>query len=200
MQLYVTLTSPYARIVRVLIIEKGLEDRVAVTPAVTRTAESPYYAVNPSGRVPALVDDDGALFEGSDLICAYLDTLEDPPILKPQTDWPARRLEARARGMLDGLAVWGREFLYRSDTERSPTIIAHETTRALRLAAAFDESVADGDLDGPLDMAQITLGCTLHNLGDRLPGFEWRKGNARLAAWVEAFGARDSMQRTLPPN
>ncbi len=199
MKLYVTLTSPYARMVRVLIIEKGLEDRVAVEPVVTRTQDTPLLAINPSGRVPTLVDDDGVMFEESALICAYLDSLDGAPVLTPPAGWAARILAARARSMLDGVAVWSRE-VRRPEDERSPRIIAHESARAHRLAGVFDEIVASGALDGPLDMAQLTLGCTLHGRGEwRPPGFAWRGDNPRLAAWIDAFGVRDSMQQTLPP-
>jgi hypothetical protein len=57
MQLYVTYGSPYARLARIIVIEKALEDRVEIIEAKTRTPGSPYYQINPSGRVPYLVDD-----------------------------------------------------------------------------------------------------------------------------------------------
>ncbi len=199
MKVLTTLTSPYGRMVRALVIEKGFEDRVEIVPTVTRTPDTPVLDVNPSGRVPTLVTVDGTVFEESALICAYLDSLEDPQILAPQTGWSARILEARARSMLDGIAVWSRE-VRRPENEQSPTIVAHETARALRLAGVFDKLVADGAFDGPLDMAQLTLGCTLHGRSDgRPPGFEWRGGNPNLAAWIDRFDARRSMQETLPP-
>lgn len=71
MKLYVTYTSPYARLARIIVIEKALEDRVEVIEAKTRTRDSPYYQINPSGRVPYLVDDAGVGMEDSQLICAY---------------------------------------------------------------------------------------------------------------------------------
>lgn len=52
MKLYVTYTSPYARLARIVVIEKALEDRVEIIEAKTRTPSSPYYHINPSGRVP----------------------------------------------------------------------------------------------------------------------------------------------------
>ena len=76
MKLYVTLRSPYARLARILVLEKGLENRVEIIQAKTRTSGSPYYHINPSGRVPFLVDDAGIGMEDSQLICAYLDSLE----------------------------------------------------------------------------------------------------------------------------
>jgi glutathione S-transferase len=57
MKLYVTRGSPYARLARIIVIEKALEDRVEIIEAKTRTPSSPYYQINPSGRVPYLVDD-----------------------------------------------------------------------------------------------------------------------------------------------
>src|SRR5580693_4197561 len=59
MKLYVTLRSPYARLAHILVLEKGLENRVEIIQAKTRTSGSPYYQINPSGRVPFLIDDAG---------------------------------------------------------------------------------------------------------------------------------------------
>jgi hypothetical protein len=65
MKLYVTFSSPYARIARIVVAEKGLADRVEIIEAKTRTAGSPYYRINPSGRVPYLIDDAGLAMEDS---------------------------------------------------------------------------------------------------------------------------------------
>jgi len=65
MKLYVTYTSPYARLARIVVIEKAIEDRVEIIEAKTRTLDSPYYQINPSGRVPYLVDDAGLGMEDS---------------------------------------------------------------------------------------------------------------------------------------
>ena len=111
MKLYITPGSPYARIARIVVLEKGLESRVEIIVAQTRRADSPYYSINPSGRVPYLIRDDGVGLEDSAVICAYLDHLDGNPTFDLPADqaWETRRLEALARSMLDGLAVWGRE-------------------------------------------------------------------------------------------
>src|SRR2546427_4647018 len=112
MKLYVTYGSPYARLARIIVIEKALEDRVEIIEAKTRTPGSPYYQINPSGRVPYLVDDAGVGMEDSQVICAYLDSLDGKPRLHRSgmdPDWANRRLEASARSMLDGISVWARD-------------------------------------------------------------------------------------------
>src|SRR5215467_12239749 len=107
MKLYVTFTSPYARLARILVIEKALEDRVEVIAAKTRVANSPYYQINPSGRVTYLIDDSGFGMEDSQLICAYLDNLNCKPRfhdVSRRTDWAYQRLEFFARSMCDGVS------------------------------------------------------------------------------------------------
>ena len=108
MKLHVTPGSPYARMARIVVLEKKLTDRVEIVAAQTRTANSPYYQINPSGRVPYLVRDDGVGMEESAVICAYLDRLDGEPSfdLPPgEQAWEARRLEALARSLMDGLAA-----------------------------------------------------------------------------------------------
>src|SRR5687767_6590243 len=106
MKLYITPGSPYARMARIVVLEKGLQDRVEVVVARTRAADSPYYAINPSGRVPYLVRDDGVGMEESALICSWLDHLDGKPALAwpGEGAWEARRLEGLARSLLDGVA------------------------------------------------------------------------------------------------
>src|SRR5438045_7650584 len=108
MKLYITPGSPYARMARMVVHEKRLERRVEIIVAQTRQADSPYYRINPSGRVPYLVRDDGVGMEESTLICAYLDGLDGKPMLEALS-LEGRRLEALARSLVDGLSVWNRE-------------------------------------------------------------------------------------------
>jgi glutathione S-transferase len=199
MKLYITPGSPYARIVRIVILEKGLQDRVEVIVAQTRRANSPYYQVSPSGRVPYLVRDDGVGMEESAFICDYLDRLSGssgPHFRGHSEDWEARRLEALARSMMDGLAVWSRE-LGRPRDEQSPTVNAHERARSERMADLWEREIGRPWMHGPLDMAQITLGCAL-GLEARIPDFRWRDGRPKLSAWYERMAARPSFQATVP--
>ena len=200
MKLYITPGSPYARMARMVLIEKGLEKRVEVITAQTRVANSLYYRINPSGRVPYLIREDGVGMEESALICDYLDRLDGRPAfdLPAGADaWEARRLEGLARSLLDGLAVWGRE-LARPEYERSPTVLLHEARRSERLTDVWETEIASPLMQGPLDRQQLTLACAL-GLEARIPGFRWRPGHPKLSEWFRRIEARPSLVGTAPP-
>ncbi len=200
MKLYVTPTSPFARMVRIVIMEKRLDRRVEIIRAQTRTPDSPYYSINPSGRVPYLIRDDAGALEESQVICAYLDNLDGSPLFEPPSGdkgWESRRLEALARSLLDGLCVWGRE-LYRPEGERSPRIIEHERQRRRRMADIWETEIDNPHMRGPLNMVQITLVCALQ-LERRNPDIRLRQDHPKLAHWIDAIGKRPSIAETLPP-
>jgi glutathione S-transferase len=198
MQLFVTLTSPYARLARIVVLEKGLASRVEVVEARTRTVDSPYYRINPSGRVPYLVDDAGVGMEESQVICAFLDSLDGKPRFhpSPDTDWWHRRLEASARSLLDGIAVWARE-MSRPVGERSPTTLAHEAARAPRIADMFEGRVAHPVMQGPLNMAQLVLAVALETARLRKMG-NLTEGRPQLAAWAARMSELPSLRATAP--
>ena len=200
MKLYITPGSPYARMVRMVLIEKGLEKRVEVITAQTRVANSPYYRINPSGRVPYLIREDGVGMEESAFICDYLDRLDGKPAFELPAGadaWEARRLEGLARSLLDGLAVWGRE-LARPEYERSPTVLLHEARRGERLTDVWEPEITSPLMQGPLNRQQLALACAL-GLEARIPGFRWRPGHPKLSEWFRRIEARPSFAGTAPP-
>ena len=199
MKLYITPGSPYARIARIVVLEKGLENRVQIVTAQTRTADSPYYRINPSGRVPYLVRDDGPGLEESAVVCRYLDHLDGKPAFDvPPGDqaWEALRLGALATSLLDGLSVWLRE-ARRPGNEQSPTTLAHEADRARRLVDHWEVEIDHSLMRGPLNLAQITLICAL-GLEARNPAFRWREGHPKLRDWSDRMDTRPSVARTVP--
>jgi glutathione S-transferase len=138
--------------------------------------------------------------EESALVCDYLDRLEGKPAFEPPSGGAgleARRLEALARSLLDGVAVWGRE-VARPKDERSPGVIAHETERARRMVELWEKEIGHAHMRGALNMAQMTLGVAL-GLELRNPDFLWRPGRPKLAAWYNPLAARASFVATAPP-
>jgi glutathione S-transferase len=199
MKLYVTATSPYARIARAMVLEKGFADSVEIINAITRKVDSPYYAINPSGRVPYLVRDDGVGIEDSRLIAAYLDSLDgNPSIVAPFdiANWESGRLEIYARSMVDGISVWVRE-MRRPENERSPTLQAHEASRAGRLADFWENEITAPLMNGPLNLSQLLLISGLDFAAYGRMG-DFTEGRPQLAKWAAQMRQRPSLAVTAP--
>ena len=200
MKLYVTYGSPYARLARIIVIEKALEDCVEIIPAKTRTAGSPYYQINSSGRVPYLVDNTGVGMEDSQLICSYLDSLDGKPRFHDPlhaSNWGYLRLEYAARSMCEGICVWVRE-MSRPESERSPTVLAHEVARAKRMADDFEDRAADPIMQGTPRMAHLILTAAL-DMADKRGFRALTDGRPQLATWMHSISGLPSIQRTAPP-
>jgi glutathione S-transferase len=182
-----------------VVLEKGLAARVEIVAAQTRTSGSPYYRVNPSGRVPYLEIPGKPGLEDSQLIVAYLDHISGPPTLLrpwPDDDWLYGRLEAAARSFTDGLSVWVRE-MRRPEGERSPGIIAHERERAERLADQWERDVSHPLMTGAINLAQLYLIAGLDQ------AVHWgiadhAASRPALAAWLARLRQRPSAQATAP--
>jgi glutathione S-transferase len=201
MKLYITQISPYARLTRILVLGKGLAERVEILEAKTRTLGSPYYKINPSGRVPCLIDDAGMGMEDSQVICAYLDSLDGKPRFHDavrDSKWAYRRLEATARGFCEGIAVWIRE-MHRPEHERSPTLLAHEVARASRLADVFESEVTRPLLQEQPRMAHLLLAVALEVARARGLG-DLTKNRPALAAWLAPIAVMPSLRATAPPS
>jgi len=199
MELYTTTTSPFGLMAQIIIFEKDLTGRVKVTMAKTRTVDSPYYKINPSGRVPYLLLENGRGLEESQLICAYLDQMGGAPVLDhlpTPKSWELWRLEALARSLLDSVSVWSRE-LKRTVNEQSPTIISHETERVRRMLDVWEYEITNPFMNGKLNMAQLTLAVTL-NMECRLSGFEVKQEHVHLRKWKKIMADRPSFSALLP--
>ncbi|MEM9061550.1 MAG: glutathione S-transferase [Pseudomonadota bacterium] len=199
LKLYTTPTSPYGRIVRVVLRELGQRERFEEIVPITRQPGSPYYDLNPSGRIPYLLLPDGTAFEGSNLICDYIDAIDEAPRLSAPLGgdrWEYLRLEQSALAFMDGLAVWGRE-LRRPDADRSAEILAHEAARANRCVAYWAAQTDHALVTGNLNRVQIILAVALH-LDHRIPAFAWRDRHPGLADWLMPISLRRSFVDTDP--
>lgn len=197
MRLFYSDGSPYARAVRIALREAGLLGGVVEIPTALRAPGAAVLGVSPVGRVPALVLDDGTTLTETALILPFLDTLPGAyPLLPPA----ARAPFGQALGLLEGVAVWNRE-LRRPPGERSPGVIALETARCERVAAALEAEAAAGrwTRPGPPDAACILLACTLGYADRRHHAWAWRPGRPALAAFHDRLAERPAFQATIPP-
>jgi glutathione S-transferase len=146
--------SPYARKVLVAAHEMGLHHRLQVLHHETSpTRRNPeVFALNPLGKVPVLICDDGMVLFDSNVICEYLDGLHRGPRLipsQPQSRFRVLRMQALAQGIADAgiTARWESE--RRPQELRWP--IMHDG-QILKVAAACDfleQELATRHTDAP---------------------------------------------------
>ena len=99
MKLFQTYDSPFPTRVRLLLYAKGIEVEIIHPPgfhASTETKDA-YLKVNPIGRVPTLVLDDGRALPESEVICEYLEDAYPEPSLRPADPWDRARMRLLSR-------------------------------------------------------------------------------------------------------
>ena len=201
MKLFYAEGSPYARIVRIALLEIGLNDNVEKEIVTLRDPGSALLPHNPVGRVPTLQLDDGTILTESLLIFFYLDSRHGGQPLLPRDGsdgWIALSRMGTAMGLIDGLAVWNRALRLPAN-ERSPYILDLERTRATRTLDVLEKAVAGGAYIGRMDAARIALGATLGWSERRHRTFDWRAGHPVLSAWYDEIETHPSFAATLPP-
>ncbi len=113
-----------------------------------------------------------------------------------QHDWAYGRLETYARSMLDGISVYLRE-TRRPESERSPTVLAHEVERARRLADFWEREIGHRLMQGPLNMAQLLL-ITALDTGNHCRIGELESGRAKLSVWARKVRETPCLKATMP--
>ncbi len=197
MKLFYSPTSPYVRKVCMVILEKGLSDRVEFDQRSPYNIEADLVAANPLSKVPALVCEDGLTLFDSPVICEYLDCLNDTPKLMPSGDarWRTLRLIALADGMTDA-AYLARMESVRPDGEKSDDAMAAQKVKIMRGIAALEASELPAE--DSIDLGVIALGACLGYVDLRHNDLNWRDGHAKLAAWLATVSQRPSFQETVP--
>ena len=186
--------SPYVRKVRVVAEELGIADRIRLVLTNTREKPEEIVPLNPLGKIPTLVTDDGIIFD-SPVICEYLDARFGAHRFLPASGarrWEVMTRVALADGIIDS-AIMSRQEKARPAAQQSAESIDWQW-RKIKAGLDRFESGTSGDLD----MGSLTLGCALGYITFRLPEFPLFDGRARLQDWFATVSARPSFQNTAP--
>jgi glutathione S-transferase len=199
MKLIMSPASPFVRKVRVVVLETGQADAVEEVPVTTSAlASAPdALAANPTGKIPALLRDDGPAIYDSRVITRYLDARAGGALYPQARIWEVLTLEATADAVMDAAVLMVYEKRLRPDAQQSPEWIEAQWGKASRGIAAINDRWMS-HLAGPLDAAQIAVGCACGYLDFRHGDREWRRHAPALGAWYADFTQRPSMVATVP--
>ncbi len=200
MELFYTTTSPFARKVRILLLESGIENQVRLVLTTVRDPDSDLLSVSPPGKVPVLRTDSGIVLSEANYICAFLDANYDEVQMLPSGNegLDLLALEGLACGLLEGVVIWVRA-LRTPEHLRNPKAIALEEERVTRCLKAFDQMAASWVKNGvSFHLPHITLVCALGALSFRLPEIDWQENYPTLAEWWIQISQRESVKETIP--
>ena len=199
MKLYKLSPSPYVRKVHVVLIETGLIEEVELVSGVNSPLDPDpeLTALNPIGKIPALMREDGGTLYDSRVICRYLDARAGAGLYPEGRIWEVLTLEATADGMLDAALAMTYEVRLRPEEIVWQDWIEAQWGKIARTLDAL-EARWMSHLAGPLDAGQIAVGCALGYLDLRHDARGWREGHPGLAKWYAGFAERASMQATVP--
>ena len=193
--------SPFGRKVRVAIVELGLADKVAVEIFPVQELAARAAPVNPLGKIPVLIGDDGSTLYDSAVICEYLDGLAGGGRLIPaerEARLAALKLQALGNGIGEAATLIGGERGRPEAARHAPFIEAQKAK--IERAANELEKIADGFPATP-HVGHIAVACSLGYADFRTPDIDWRKGRPKLAAWFARMAERPSFSSTVfrPP-
>lgn len=201
MKLIASLTSPYARKVRIVLQEKRIECPLTVDVPWNDDTHVPDF--NPLGKVPVLVLDDGSTLFDSRVIVDYLDHVSPVAKLIPSDHRQAvqvKRWEALADGVCDAAATIFIERNRRGNTQPDAWVERQFTKLHAGLKALSTDLGEKLWCNGEgYTLADIAVGVCLGYLDLRFADIGWRADYPNLAKLADKLAQRPAFADTVPP-
>ena len=199
MKLIYASASPFVRKVHVALIETGLIEQTELAQVTTTPVNSDDSAIaaNPSGKIPALILEDGTTIYDSRVICRYLNDRAEANLYPQEDLWNLLTLEASADAIMEALVLMTYERRIRPEELVYAPWIEAQWAKAERSIIAINNERLDL-LNGPLNMSQIAVACALNYADFRHADRDWRGSAPQLAEWFEEFSKRPAMASTVP--
>jgi len=195
LKLYSNAASPFARKCRVIAHELGLKlEEIRTLPM----QEPEFRRINPLGKIPALVLDDGSVLIDSPVICEYLNHTGGGKFFPGMSiwrhnsgRWKALGLAALGDGIADAAVAWvimGRE----------ATVPEAARQRQMQTVLAGLDALERVRFAKDPTIGEISVACAIGYLEFRMPDLDWKAPRPNLSAWYAKFCEYPSMKATVP--
>ncbi len=200
MELIASLTSPFARKVRVILEEKQLPYQLH--ESIPWDADTDVVKYNPLGKVPALVDDDGETWIDSAVIADLLE-LKPSAIKLVPTD-PIQAVQVKhAEAMADGICEAAIAIFLerrRAPELQSDAWIERQKGKILNGFKYLNEKIGNNTFicHDTFSLADIAVICLMEWYSFRLPEHQWPSEFPQLARYCKHLGQRPAFVSTRP--
>jgi glutathione S-transferase len=193
--------SPFVRKVDIGLHELGISDDIERLPMVASPTQpnSELVAINPLGKLPTLILDNGDILNGSAVILEFFDDFQGNNKLIPSKGterWEALSLQGLSDGMMEAQVIHYYEKERRPIDKQWKDWADGQMGKIDRVLVYLEnrtESFAD-----KLNVGNISLACALGFLNLRFAEKQWSKDYPSLANWFVEFSKRQSMVVTAP--
>jgi glutathione S-transferase len=183
-------SSPFVRKVRIAIALLGFDKDITVERADTTDPSDSLRKINPLGKIPVLIVEDGSAIYDSRVILEYLDDRAGGGKIvprQPKERLAALRLQALCDGILDASVLTIYEGRYRKPEMHEPKWLELQAGKVARALGVLE--AAPPPIDAMPHVGQIALACVLGYRDFRFGG-SWRGEYPGLVAWLDSFAAR----------
>ena len=200
MKLVSSLTSPFGRKARIVLLEKKISFQLQVENP--WQPDTPVTAFNPLGKVPVLILEDGISVFDSRVIVEYLDNVTPVAHLIP-TDSKSRMIvrgvEALSDGVTDAAVLVFLE-KKRPVEQQSADWLTLQNRTLFSGLEALSEALGDKPwfLGNSMTLADVACGCMLGYLDFRFSEIDWRSAHPNLAKLEAKLATRPSFVETVP--
>ncbi|MFH1045293.1 MAG: glutathione S-transferase N-terminal domain-containing protein [Pseudomonadota bacterium] len=202
MKLYASPASPFARKIRVMLIEKNIGHDVEM---INLWEPNDLQETNPIGQVPALKLDDGRVLINSPLIADFVDSnYPSPRFIPADADGriEVRRWEALADGTMGAVGTSLYEMRFHDEAKRSQAWLDRQRGKIDAGLALLEGMLGNrpwcvGDV---MSLADIAIACHLGFIALRAPQYFPQEKYPNLARLWKTMEARESLKKTAPPS
>ena len=196
MHLYINTTSPFVRLVRLAIEEKGLSDRVDLEIVDPWADPETFLRANPAGRVPVLTTDDGHVIPEAHLILRYLDEIAQPAVLPSENHAATLASAGTTLGAIEASTaiIIGRKSSEAFDTD----MVGSKRFRSIAAGLARLDANPPRDFADRPDIASFAAVTLIDYVVFRFTDRDWLAGLPNLAAWRERQKGHPSVEATMP--
>jgi glutathione S-transferase len=203
MKLIGSLASPYVRKSRIAFAEKKIDIELVIEDVWSPTTK--MMEMNPLGKIPALVLDDGGVMFDSRVIVEYADTLSPVGHLIPSNGKEkaaVKTWEALCDGILDAAILIRLEKTWVGREQfRSPAWVDRQMSKINFGLKAISEGLGNNPwcYNNQFCLADIAAGCVLGYLLFRFPELNWQNDYPNLASFHDKISQRPSFLETPHP-
>ena len=192
--------SPFARKVRVVLLEKNIPFELKTINPWNMNADIERF--NPLGKIPVLITANNETIYDSKFIIEWIEHNYPDPAVFPtdaKTKFKAQQIQVIADGICEAVILLFFENM-RPDPQQSKPWSERQIKKISNGLQALEQQISNDEfcVDNTFGIADISVVSAVDYLSLRFKTYEWRDKFTRISKFVARQSARQSFIETMP--